>query len=1275
MTEFRIPLRPEDLQSANSDHAFSISSDLRFSIDLAESKTQQFQFISPVLSGVIHDLGFNEPLSILDQNQFEEVFIVISEFRHLMDGEFKTGLLEALASNLKLLCTSIETKLINEEEEEALTECRRIEMRSGVKIYVFLLKWLWMQIMTTGGDPSSFTPRRQRRTSTRVRKSVVLGDDIFDWRPSFDKTLLSFSTVLSLDLNQLWTPSKVDQRILELLLSFTQSCLASGGDLIRRQATKSSLYKVIGLLAVRHGLLQETVSSLVIEAHKTEGLGPILAELILQTQEQLGNDELLGAFVQELTKTSPKDWSVQWDATKGRSSSIKSISKLIEALGDILADCMVRYSAALEPYWSCSAHPIRSALLCLTGAMVQALDHPNGRDQQRKMLDRLMQRFLDINAFTRAKCVSIWVTLTQKGCVPMDYWLELTKMAIDRLQDTTSIVKKSSIALIQALVEYNPFGENLNKDRYQVTLDAYKAKLQDCPMDQRDHEEHQKNLFLVQNLETAVQFIALVEEALESSALLLNSSSINVVQETIQLAVACKQFSVKDSDYVMRSSFVLVYSQEATLRDQIIEAFLELYMDDEDELKTAQNIVSLAIDVSIGELTCLEEIVKYLLSKEKLKNQVVKAFIFIGLDRDGMNIPKEAKVQAAAFLLSVCGPYCPELLIDQLDALLLIAFEDSLTNGPAVSYICSALKNLGNLLDEDSKRRVCCSLVQILFEEHMSQASWFQVTESAVGALYSIFSQPMELFEEILEEMARVLSAQPLHPNSTIFLRFCFLLGVVSIHHMRYVDICVEILKTKLTSNRNERSEDGEIDNPMGTEFSRQELELENLKTATEREMVSGENLIGFYSFMISSICQNVVMFVELPVPLQLALSFTLVKLMTIDHGFCNQHLQLLFTFLYHEKVAMTVRENLIISLTDLIMRFPNLMEPWTPKIHDLLSSKHLTIQKSALLVLTHLILSDMIKVQGHISKIVILMRESNERIHTMTKSFINELHKKSTKTSNPIYNFFPDILSNFQLDQSLDTKDFQMIIQYLLKFTNERQGEKLVEKLCLRFESKDTPKFWRTLSFSIRCLQLGERGIQRLRDFMGSYRHSLGDSVVFRHFKETLVKLRRGLKGNELKSFLNEFEGELTSIHEGLKTDDMETEEEEEEAVIDRPLDTESVYDESLEHEGSVSDRKRKTLERDDQERRSEIRLLGGSSRLDRIPEQGGSRDQRSLSFGNMIPPSSSPLIIEEVKRNTTGETREVSELDMEVDGETTNENSGVERRLSRLSISQEID
>lgn len=534
MTEFHIPLHPEDLQSSSSDHAFAVPSDLRFSVDLAESKKRPFHALDSD-PGVIHELGFNEPLCILDPNQFQGVFIVISEFRSLVDGELKTSLLDALSSNLKLLSTTIEASA-NQNPED------KVELRSGVKVYVFLANWVWNKILTTPGfEPATPSVRRQRRTSSRVRKSVVFGDDVFDWRPYLEKTLLSISAVISVDLQPLWPGSKTDQRLLESLLSFAHTCLTTSGDLIRRQGVKSSLYGIFGRLAVEFGMLEQVASCLVMEAHRTEGLGPNIAEIAVQTQEQLGTDGLTGALFQELTKTSPKDWSLQWESTKGRSTSIKSISRLIECFGDQLADCMIRHSAVLEPYWSCTAHPIRNALLSITGAMIQVLDHPNGREQQFKLLDRLLQRFFDVNAFTRARCASIWIQLTQRSCVPIDYWLDLTKMAVDRLQDATSIVKKSSIALIQALVEYNPFGENLNKDRYQVTLESYRGKLQDCPVDQKDQEDHQKNLFLVQNLETAVQFIGLVEEGLEVAAGLLISSSINVVQEAIQLAVICKQ--------------------------------------------------------------------------------------------------------------------------------------------------------------------------------------------------------------------------------------------------------------------------------------------------------------------------------------------------------------------------------------------------------------------------------------------------------------------------------------------------------------------------------------------------------------------------------------------------------------------------------------------------------------------------------------------------------------------------------------------------------------
>lgn len=57
------------------------------------------------------------------------------------------------------------------------------------------------------------------------------------------------------------------------------------------------------------------------------------------------------------------------------------------------------------------------------------------------------------------------------------------------------------------------------------------------------------------------------------------------------------------------------------------------------------------------------------------------------------------------------------------------------------------------------------------------------------------------------------------------------------------------------------------------------------------------------------------------------------------------------------------MRSNCIIALGDLAFRFPNVLEPWTEHMYARLNDKDRKVRKNAVLVLTHLILNDMVKV------------------------------------------------------------------------------------------------------------------------------------------------------------------------------------------------------------------------------------------------------------------------------------------------------------------------
>jgi hypothetical protein len=77
---------------------------------------------------------------------------------------------------------------------------------------------------------------------------------------------------------------------------------------------------------------------------------------------------------------------------------------------------------------------------------------------------------------------------------------------------------------------------------------------------------------------------------------------------------------------------------------------------------------------------------------------------------------------------------------------------------------------------------------------------------------------------------------------------------------------------------------------------------------------------------------------------------------------FSEANLQILFT------VAEIVRSNCTIALGDLAVRFPNLLEPWTEYIYARLRDPSVSVRKNAVLVISHRILNDMMKLSLSLS-------------------------------------------------------------------------------------------------------------------------------------------------------------------------------------------------------------------------------------------------------------------------------------------------------------------
>ncbi|CAH1239876.1 NCAPD2 [Branchiostoma lanceolatum] len=314
---------------------------------------------------------------------------------------------------------------------------------------------------------------------------------------------------------------------------------------------------------------------------------------------------------------------------------------------------------------------------------------------------------------------------------------------------------------------------------------------------------------------------------------------------------------------------------------------------------------------------------------------------------------------------------------------------------------------------------------------------------------------------------------------------------------------------------------------------SADDAEAEYIRKICEKEVVTGSSLLALLAPVIVAVCANPTMF---PHPqLRATASLALAKYMLVSSEFCEAHLQLLFTIL--EKAPQPIiRANTIIALGDLSFRFPNLIEPWTPNLYARLRDDSSHVRKNTLMVLTHLILNDMLKVKGYISDMAACMVDEVSGIADLAKLFFLELSKKG----NAIYNIMPDMVSRLSdPDCGVTEENFRTIMKYLFSFIQkDKQSESLVEKLCHRFRATRTERQARDLAFCLSMLSLSEKGVRKLQENFTCFGDKLGSEDIHNSFC-TILKKAKSFAKPEVKALVDELEQRIEQCHNKGMSDD----------------------------------------------------------------------------------------------------------------------------------------
>ncbi|EDW53379.1 condensin complex subunit 1 [Drosophila sechellia] len=257
---------------------------------------------------------------------------------------------------------------------------------------------------------------------------------------------------------------------------------------------------------------------------------------------------------------------------------------------------------------------------------------------------------------------------------------------------------------------------------------------------------------------------------------------------------------------------------------------------------------------------------------------------------------------------------------------------------------------------------------------------------------------------------------------------------------------------------------------------------------------------------------------------LQQAATLALARLMTVSSRFCESNMSFLMNILNLTK-NIRIKCNTVVGLSDLTFRFPNIIEPWTGHFYAQLHESNTELRLTAVKMLSHLILNEMIRVKGQIADMALCIVDGNDEIRNITKQFFKEIANKS----NILYNVLPDIISRLgDINLNLDEDKYRIIMSYILGLIQkDRQIETLVEKLCLRFPVTRVERQWRDIAYCLGLLTYNERAVKKLMDNMQHYRDKVQVDEVYQSFK-LIISNTNKLAKPELKAVVTEFENRL---------------------------------------------------------------------------------------------------------------------------------------------------
>lgn len=386
--------------------------------------------------------------------------------------ETRWGLTRSLCQAVKALSVLLEDnsegKPSNEEMEVegSQVESRTSstvsqEFRDAFACHIYMLFSI-MHVMESEAKIASTL-----KTSSKKRSDNLEANDMVETRAACAQAMLIAAQKMSENRNRLWRRGVPDESVVTLPCRIAYQILESATGVIARKAASGD--EAIGMIAATvdscESLLGTIIAALMDMMHSYEHMAAICSELC----STVTTNKLPVELIREMGRLDTHSHDT------GKASGIKFVAPFISEMAQSRPRLVLANISHIMSHLNSEPYYLRSAIVAAIGHIIDhvgkslstletaeeadkdvAMSPSNLEKSRGTLLTILQERAHDVSSYTRSAVLKAWIRLVQEGSIPVERFISVTMIAMDRLKDKTVIVRKQALQVNTILLRF-PF--------------------------------------------------------------------------------------------------------------------------------------------------------------------------------------------------------------------------------------------------------------------------------------------------------------------------------------------------------------------------------------------------------------------------------------------------------------------------------------------------------------------------------------------------------------------------------------------------------------------------------------------------------------------------------------------------------------------------------------------------------------------------------------------------------------------------------------------------